>query len=136
MPDDTQQHLFTLEQAEALLPQVREELLAMQALKRQVDGLRDELGHVAEKATGNGHVRDEDRVVRARRHAERLVEELNERLARINAWGIELKGLDEGLIDFPSEREGRVVYLCWRLGEDRIAWWHDLDTGFAGRQPL
>jgi len=136
MPEERTPHLFTLEQAEALLPQVREELLAMQQLKRQVDQLRDELGHVVEKATGNGHVKSEDRVARTRRHAERLVEELNERLARINAWGVELKGLDEGLLDFPSDREGRVVYLCWRLGEDRIEWWHELDTGFAGRQPL
>ena len=65
-----------------------------------------------------------------------LVEEINQRLAKLNEWGIELKGLDEGLIDFPSERDGRTVYLCWKLGEDRIEWWHELDTGFAGRQPL
>jgi hypothetical protein len=64
------------------------------------------------------------------------VTQLNERLARINSWGCELKGVDEGLIDFPSEREGRVVYLCWRLGEDAIRWWHEIDSGFAGRQPL
>lgn len=136
MPEDPGIQIFTLEQAEALLPQVREELLAMQQLKRQVDQLRDQLAHVVEKATGNGHVQSEDHVARTRRHAERLVEELNERLARINGWGIELKGLDEGLIDFPSEREGRIVYLCWRLDEERIEWWHELDTGFAGRRPL
>ena len=136
MAEEPGVHLFTLDQAQALLPEVREELLAMQQLKRQVDQLREKLAHVVEKATGNGHVQSEDEVARTRRQAERLVEELNERLARINAWGIELKGLDEGLIDFPSEREGRVVYLCWRLGEDRIEWWHELDTGFAGRRPL
>ncbi|MGH7488523.1 MAG: DUF2203 domain-containing protein [bacterium] len=50
--------------------------------------------------------------------------------------GCELKGVDEGLIDFPSEREGQTVYLCWKLGEERIEWWHELDTGFAGRQRL
>lgn len=128
--------LFTLERAEALLPQVRDEILAMQALKREVDGVRGGLAQVVEKATGNGHVHSEDAVAAQRRRAERLVEQLNERLARLNAWGVELKGLDEGLIDFPSEREGRVVYLCWRLGEERIAWWHELDAGFGGRQPL
>ena len=108
----------------------------MQALKREIDDLREQLTRVVERATGNGHVESEDRVGKARERAEQLVEQLNERLARLNAWGIELKGLDEGLIDFPSEREGRVVYLCWRLGEERIEWWHELDTGFAGRQPL
>jgi hypothetical protein len=50
--------------------------------------------------------------------------------------GCELKGIEEGLIDFPSPREGRTVYLCWKLGEDSIGSWHELDTGFAGRQPL
>ena len=127
---------FTLEQAEALLPQVREEVLAMQACKEQIDGLRVELARVVEKSAGNGHVRDENSVGEKRRRAERLVAELNERLERLNGWGVELKGIEEGLIDFPSERDGRTVYLCWRLGEERIEWWHELDTGFAGRQPL
>lgn len=128
--------IFTLEEARAMLPKVQGEIVAMQALKREIDGLRGELAHVVEKATGNGHVRSEDDVAKKRHRAEDLVAQLNERLARINGWGIELKGLDEGLIDFPSERDGRVVYLCWRLGEDDIAWWHELDTGFGGRQPL
>jgi len=128
--------LFTLEQAEALLPQVTDELRAMQALKAEVDVLRADLARAVEHSTGNGHVRSEDALAAQRRRAERLVEQLNERLARLNAWGVELKGLDEGLIDFPSEREGRVVYLCWKLGEERISWWHELDTGFANRQPL
>ncbi|HZP56100.1 MAG TPA: DUF2203 domain-containing protein [Dehalococcoidia bacterium] len=128
--------LFTLEQAEALLPQVREELLAMQALKAEIDGLRGELGAVVGRSSGNGHVRDEAAVEAKRRRAEALVDDLNGRLARLNAWGVELKGLDEGLVDFPSERDGRVVYLCWRLGEERIAWWHEIDAGFAGRRPL
>jgi hypothetical protein len=128
--------LFTLEEAEALLPRAREEVLAMQACKRQIDTLRENLVDAADRATGNGHVKDEDALAEKRRGAEALVEQLNQRLARLNQWGIEMKGLDEGLLDFPSEREGRVVYLCWKVGEDRIAWWHDIDVGFAGRQPL
>ncbi len=128
--------LFTLEQAEALLPQVRDELLAMQAAKRELDALRAQMTHVAESSTGNGHVKDESALAGQRRRAEELVDQLNERLLRVNGWGVELKGVDEGLLDFPSERDGRVVYLCWRAGEDRIAWWHEIDAGFAGRQPL
>ena len=128
--------LFTLEQAEALLPQVRDEVLAMQALKAEIDELRVDLSHVVQKSAGNGHVSDEEAIGEKRRRAETRVAELNERLERLNAWGVELKGIDEGLIDFPSEREGRTVYLCWRLGEERIEWWHELDMGFAGRQAL
>jgi hypothetical protein len=82
----------------------------------------------------NGHAqRDgDDPLTRARkleRHMARAVEELT-------ALGIEIKSLETGLIDFPALRDGRVVLLCWRLGEARIAWWHEIDTGFAGRSPL
>ena len=128
--------LFTLDEAEALLPAVREELLAMQRCKAQIDAIRGELDAATRTSAGNGHVRDEGALGERRRQAEGLVEEINQRLARINEWGVELKGLDEGLVDFPHERGGRVVFLCWRLGEERIGWWHELDTGFAGRQPL
>jgi hypothetical protein len=128
--------LFTLAEAEAMLPKAREEVLAMQACKREIDLLREALVDVAGRATGNGHVQEEAAVAEKRRKAEALVEQLNERLARLNEWGIEMKGLDEGLLDFPSDRDGRVVYLCWRVGEERIAFWHEIDSGFAGRQPL
>jgi hypothetical protein len=128
--------LFTLSEAEAMLPQVREELLAMQACKRQVDELREQLERAVSSSGGNGHVRDETALAEKRRKAEALVEEINQGLRKLNERGVELKGLDEGLIDFPSEREGRVVYLCWRLGEEGIGWWHEIDAGFAGRQPL
>jgi hypothetical protein len=57
-------------------------------------------------------------------------------LSQLDQTGVLLKGIDEGLLDFPSERDGRVVYLCWRMGEDTISFWHEVDTGFSGRQPL
>ena len=128
--------LYTLAEAEAMLPQIRDELLSMQASKREVDDVRAYLEHAVSTTGGNGHVRDENTLAEKRRRAEALVEDINARLRLINDWGIELKGLDEGLIDFPSDREGRVVYLCWRLGEDAIAWWHEIDEGFPGRRPL
>jgi hypothetical protein len=128
--------LFTRAQAEALLPELEEVLLDMQRCKREIDALRGDLGHAVERTAGNGHVKDESDLAGKRRRAESFVEQLNEHLSRINAMGVELKDLDQGLLDFPHEYDGRVVYLCWRLGEDNIAWWHELDAGFAGRQPL
>jgi hypothetical protein len=128
--------LFSIEQAEALLPQLREIITDMQRCKRAIDDVRGDLGHAVQSATGNGHVRDETTLAEKRRRAESLVEQLNQGLARINDLGVELKDIDQGLLDFPHEREGRVVNLCWRLGEERIAWWHEVDAGFAGRQPL
>jgi hypothetical protein len=50
--------------------------------------------------------------------------------------GVHIKDIDRGLCDFPYMRNGRVVYLCWQLGEDAIAFWHDIEAGFAGREPL
>ncbi|HYM14092.1 MAG TPA: DUF2203 domain-containing protein [Dehalococcoidia bacterium] len=128
--------LFTLAQAQELLPRVREELVAMQACKRELDAVRDELARAVEPASGNGHVKHQDAFAKKRLRAQALVDDINDRLARINGWGVELKGIDEGLVDFPADRAGRVVYLCWKLGEDRIAWWHEVEAGFAGRQPL
>ena len=61
---------------------------------------------------------------------------LAESVARIQAAGVQVKDLDTGLLDFPSERDGDVVLLCWRVGEPEIGWWHTVDEGFAGRKPL
>ena len=126
---------FTLEQANALVPRLTQIVLEMQEKKPKLDALREELGEMTETASGNGHlVEDDMRTKRAA--AEQLVEGLNVFVGELNDMGVELKGVEEGLVDFPSEREGRTVYLCWRLGEERIEWWHELDTGFSGRKPL
>jgi hypothetical protein len=75
------------------------------------------------------------------RELEARIQEVTEDLAagidQVTAMGIDIKSLEHGLIDFPSLREGRVVFLCWRLGEGpTIRFWHDIDAGFAGRRPL
>jgi len=57
-------------------------------------------------------------------------------LAEIGSKGCHIKDLDSGLVDFPTIWEGREVFLCWKIGETEVAFWHELDTGFAGRQPL
>ncbi|HXH22965.1 MAG TPA: DUF2203 domain-containing protein, partial [Dehalococcoidia bacterium] len=70
------------------------------------------------------------------RRALELTREIEAKIAALRRLGGEVKGIEQGLVDFPSLREGRTVYLCWRLGEDEVAWWHDVDAGFAGRRPL
>ena len=126
---------FTLEEATAQLPRLREILMEMRKQKPRVDELRQQILAMTRRATGNGHlvsqhVRDRQKV------AQELVERLNELGEAIKEIGCELKGVEQGLIDFPSEREGRTVYLCWKLGEDTIGYWHELDTGFGDRQAL
>jgi hypothetical protein len=127
--------LFTVDEANALLPRLREILREMQSAKAVVDALRGELTEHAQVASGNGHAAEPE-IEEKTRTAQRQVERLNALLRELRELGCELKGLDEGLVDFPSEREGRVVYLCWRLGEDRVQFWHEREAGFAGRQPL
>ncbi|HWQ29082.1 MAG TPA: DUF2203 domain-containing protein [Dehalococcoidia bacterium] len=127
--------LFTVEEAEALIPELTEILLELRKRSRELERIRSDLSIAARRARGNGHVA-EGAPGSSRRRAEELVAEINRLHARILALGCELKGIEEGLIDFPAEREGRTVYLCWRLGEPGISWWHELDAGFAGRQPL
>ena len=129
-----QERLFTLEEATDLLPAIRRMLGEAQALRQTVSEFGARLEGVIAAPTGNGH--------RAASEAKALVAfesaaaELQQLLDQFAALGVELKGIDEGLVDFRSERDGRVVYLCWRLGEESIAFWHELDTGFTGRQPL
>ncbi len=66
-----------------------------------------------------------------------LLVKFSSQMNELDALGVQIKDYSRGLIDFPSLRDGRVVLLCWQLGEgDHLEWWHDVDTGFAGRQPL
>ena len=130
---DPRPRLFTLEEAEALLPVLIPILTELREQKAALDEVRLALGRLTPAMRGNGHGAEAIAL-------ERRVRDLAIRLAagvrRIAGQGVDVKDLDHGLIDFPSLREGRIVYLCWRLGEDRIAYWHELDAGFAGRRPL
>ncbi len=65
-----------------------------------------------------------------------LVKRMQQTVARIDSWGITLRDIDTGLIDFPALVTGRPIWLCWRLGEGDIAWWHEVKDGFGGRRAL
>jgi len=65
-----------------------------------------------------------------------IVRRMERTVRQIDAWGITLRDIGAGLVDFPALANGRPIWLCWKLGEDDIAWWHELDTGIAGRKPL
>lgn len=77
---------------------------------------------------------DDQRRLRLRMQG--LVDQMQASVARIDGWGITLRDIDSGMIDFPALVSGRQVWLCWQLGEGPIAWWHELEDGFAGRRPL
>jgi hypothetical protein len=121
--------LFTVEEANALLPKLKE-LLDDVATHR--DALREKAPHMepilrAAVRDGGGKV-----------GSEYGVEAYNLYLAieRIRELGVLLKDLDMGLLDFPHERDGHVVFLCWHPPEERVEYWHEIEAGYAGRQPL
>lgn len=126
--------LFSLDDALELLPTVRQLIVEIQAAKREMDDASGELDRLMGLSGGNGHLAAD--VASARMVVQEQGQRLESLIGELDSLGVELKGIDDGLVDFPSEREGRVVYLCWRVGEDTIAYWHELTTGFAGRQPL
>ncbi len=126
---------FTLDEANGLLPEIRELMTILQQKKKQLDDRRWQLAELAQSAKGNG-VAAEEKAADLQSAVEILVEEITTMVNEVQGFGCEVKDLDIGLLDFRSFRDGRPVYLCWKLGEDTITYWHDLDTGFAGRQPL
>ncbi len=123
--------IFSIEEANALLPTVRRILKSIRAGHARVVAFRESAKHAAGGAElGGGGMPGGGSYVRA-------LLKLASSTGELEALGVQLKDYERGLIDFPSLRDGRVVLLCWQLGEgDQLEWWHDVDTGFAGRQPL
>jgi hypothetical protein len=123
--------IFTLEEANALLPSVREILLRIKRSRQRLAALSSQAQLAAENAEQGGGGMSE-----GIRYATLLTDFTGE-IAELESLGVQLKDFERGLIDFPSLRDGRVVLLCWQLGEgDELEWWHDVDAGFAGRTPL
>lgn len=119
---------YTREEANALLPQVEPLLRKLGEAK---DRLTDEEAHevLAESAPTNGGGEPGTQV------GEGFLE-VRSLLGALQEAGIVVRDVDRGLIDFPSLRDGKEVYLCWELGEDGVDYWHDLEEGFGGREPL
>lgn len=128
---------FSLVETQELLPIVAPLAERLQALKRELDAEEGERARcTAEKAQGNGHTPGNSATSSSQDRVSELIQRIEDTIAEVHALGCEVKDPELGLIDFPSLRDGREVYLCWSLGEERIAHWHDLETGYLGRQPL
>lgn len=132
--------LFTLAEAEALLRTVRPMLVRVQLVYAELRAAAALVGAMVEKHGEDAidkpdHPEREQywRLVARTRDLEQKLESL---LDEIRFLGVEVKDLERGLVDFRARRGGETVYLCWKLGEERVAFWHALDTGFRGRQPL
>jgi hypothetical protein len=123
--------LFSVEEANALLPTVRSILAGLTRAHRVVLSAQTAAKTAAEGAESGGGF-----MPGGTRYAAALLR-LVELSGQLEALGVQLKDYARGLVDFPSLRDGRVVLLCWEFGEgDRIEWWHETEAGYAGRQRL
>lgn len=126
-----QTRIFDVEEADRILPLVRSIVRGMmedweerRRVLERLESLPDEGRDAADPASTL--------------HAEvdALTEKLVEAAEELAELGVEFKGIEEGLVDFPARMGDELVYLCWKHGEDRVRWWHPLDAGYAGRRPL
>jgi hypothetical protein len=135
---------YDLDEANAAIPEVRTILESLRDQRAELIRLRDEvLAHATEDETrgeGRGDATTEAkidadvRVLRLRMQG--VIDRMQAGVVRIDEMGITLREIETGLIDFPALASGRQIWLCWRLDDDDVAWWHELSEGFAGRRTL
>jgi len=140
---------FDLDAANETVPELRTILETLRDERTQLIGLRDEFtrraaletapgdagaGRTAEEAARTRQDAAERRRLRLRMQG--VIDQMQAGVARIDELGITLREIETGLVDFPALVNGRQVWLCWRLGEGDVEWWHELSDGFGGRRPL
>jgi hypothetical protein len=128
--------MFSLEEANALLPKLREILDDLQKAREQVMERRARLTEQHHGGRGNGVAKAGSAVERLNADIQEAETNVQQAARAITDLGCELKDPDRGMVDFRTVREGRVVYLCWLKHESEVAFWHELEGGYAGRQPL
>jgi hypothetical protein len=130
------QRYFTAEEANDVLQDVRPLTEELVGHRRALVELQELQSSLTERIAGNGGNVDPRALQELQERLDEEVAGIARCVARIHEAGALVKDLDEGLVDFPAQREGEEVLLCWRLGEDEIGYWHGLDEGFSGRKPL
>jgi hypothetical protein len=138
MADDAPEpRIFTLKSAERVRRELESTLAEAVECRQKMTELDDELGRVSQRITLMGGVAiPHESLGRVRLERDQLEVALRAAVDRIQAAGCIIKDLDVGLVDFPARLNDEEIYLCWRLGEDRIRFWHRPDEGFAGRKPI
>jgi hypothetical protein len=128
--------LYTVEEAQAALPEIIPVLESIRAAYVELRALQASLSAEVRGASGDGHLLANPWQEGGKNRVEELNRELRRGAGELDRRGVELKDPEKGLIDFFHDHHGRVVYLCFQLGEARIQYFHELRAGFAGRQPL
>lgn len=124
-----QARLYTLEEARAALPTVKQFMEQVQAARREILRLRPDVWPALSKAANNGGNAAAGEMLAH-------FQQLEAGVKGIMQMGILVKDIDAGLVDFLAKRRGQEVFLCWRYGEEELAFWHHINAGYRGRQPI
>ena len=128
---------FTLAEAESLIPEVEKLLRAAIAAKQEYDLAERAIQEFGERVRMMGGVTvDRQRAIEARSRRDNAAAAIRSSIEAVQEFGCVVKDLDIGLIDFPTLLRGVEVYLCWKLDEPAIAFWHGVDEGFRGRKEI
>jgi len=125
---------YSIDDANETMAEVEPILAALRDERQELIRLRDRALAGRSSGTTDGETREAERLLRLRMQG--LIDQMQAGVMRLDEMGVTLRDIESGLIDFAALVNGRQVWLCWRLGEGPIEWWHELDTGFASRQRL
>ena len=127
---------FTLEEANAAVEELRPVVTELVEHGQRLAAAQARQRELVTRIAGNGGDMQASDLSDLAQSIQQEADAIAACAAQINAAGAQIKSLEEGLLDFPSRREGQLVLLCWKLGEGEIEYWHGADEGFAGRKPL
>ena len=130
------EHLYSLETANHLLPWLEQQFKNLRMVNGDLANHKKTLADLLRNRGNNGHSSSEEVILRTREVVDRLNANMQEVLKGIDDLGILVRNIEMGLVDFPAERDGRLIYLCWISGESTVAFWHETNVGFTDRQPL
>jgi hypothetical protein len=130
------ERLFTPDEANAALDELRPIAERMVERRRRLVGAERRQAELVARIAGNGGDLTPSDIRAAAEEVVEAAEALVECVRQIDEAGVQVKDLDEGLLDFPAKRDDADILLCWKVGEPEVAFWHSVDEGFAGRKPL
>jgi hypothetical protein len=128
--------VFTLEEANRLLPSIEEEIRRLQGAVREIVRLQDALAVLQVLGGDEEHSLEHSELREKQARLESLVNEYNDRLVAFQSLGVVMKDINHGVVDFYGLKDGRLIFLCWRMGERAIGFWHEINSGMVGRRPV
>jgi len=128
--------IFSIEEASRLIPLIRELLQRLRTLREKIEAQKLEMDLFEIVGAPRQGIFVELGMTKEMVLLNDMAGEFNKHLEELESMGCQVKGLDQGLVDFFAVRDGQLIYLCWKEGEDAVQFWHTLDGGFQGRKPL